>query len=107
MIAQLYPLATMGHIPQSSRIFNGTIPRSVALPKAQYRVFFLRRHGFLDKPVLYGLRRHGRWMIIYSPYNIATGLTGSHAWGIMGYSPSTARPLMLNMMLYAAQKHQP
>jgi hypothetical protein len=46
-------------------------------------------------------------MIIYSPYNIATGLTGSHAWGVMGYSPATARPLMLNMLLYAAQKHKP
>ena len=107
LIAQLYPLATMGQVPQSSRIFTGVIPNSVALPKAQYRVFFLRRHGFLDKPVLYGLRRHGRWMIIYSPYNIATGLTGTHAWGIMGYSPATARPLMLNMMLYGSQKRKP
>lgn len=107
MIAQLYPLATMGQIPQSSRIFNGSIPNSVALPKVKYRAFFLRHHGFLDKPLLYGLHRHGRWMIIYSPYNIATGLTGSHAWGVMGYSPGSARPLMLNMLLYAAQKHNP
>ncbi len=106
MIAQLYPLATMGQIPQSSRIFNGAIPGSVAIPKAFYRAYFLRQHGFLDKPVLYGLHRRGRWMIIYSPYNIATGLTGSHAWGVMGYSPATARPLMLNMLLYGAQKRK-
>lgn len=104
LIAQLYPLAIMDRIPASSRIFQGTIPHSVAQKTAQYRVFFLRHHGFLNKPVLYGLRRHGRWMIIYSPYNIATGLTGSHAWGIMGYSPLSARPLMLNLLLYAAQK---
>lgn len=107
MIAQLYPLATIGRIPQSSRIFNGSIPGTVALHKAAYRAFFLRHHGFLDKPVLYGLRRHGRWMILYSPYNIATGLTGAHAWGIMGYSPATARQLMLNMILYASQKRKP
>jgi hypothetical protein len=107
LIAQLYPLAIMNRIPASSRIFQGTIPHSVALKTAQYRVFFLRRHGFLNQPALYGLHRHGRWRIIYSPYNIATGLTGSHAWGIMGYSPSSARPLMLNLLLYAAQKHKP
>ena len=106
LFAQLYPLATMDHIPASSRIFNGSIPQSVTLSKAQYRVFFLRHHGYVNKPVLYGLRRHGRWVVIYSPYNIATGLTGSHAWGIMGYSPATARALMLDLLLYAARKER-
>jgi hypothetical protein len=106
LIAQLYPLAVMHHIPMSSRIFSGMIPHGVALPQAQYRVFFLRRHGYLHKPVLYGLRRHGRWMIIFSPYNIATGLIGSHAWGVMGYSPQTANPLLLDMLLYAAVPHK-
>ena len=107
LIAQLYPLATIQHIPLSSAIFKGSIPHSVALPQVQYRTFFLRHQGYLNKPDLSGLRRHGRWMVIYSPYNIATGLTGSHAWGIMGYSPASARPLMLDLLLYAAQKHKP
>ncbi|MGC9259067.1 MAG: DUF4159 domain-containing protein [Phycisphaerae bacterium] len=107
LIAQLYPLAIMQRIAMSSRIFSGRIPHSVALPHAQYRAFFLRHHGYLHKPVLYGLRRHGRWMIVFSPYNIATGLTGSHAWGVLGYSPHTANPLLLDMLLYAAPPRRP
>lgn len=102
MVSRIYPLAYLEPIPEASGIYNGRITASRRITAVQYRRFYLRYHGFTKRPQLLGLVHHGRYVIIFSPYDISSGLIGTHAWGINGYAPAAARKLLMNMLLYAA-----
>lgn len=102
MVSRIYPLAYLEPVPGASGIYNGRITASRRITAVQYRRFYLRYHGFTTRPQLLGLVHHGRYVIIFSPYDISSGLIGTHAWGINGYAPAAARKLLMNMLLYAA-----
>ena len=102
MVSRIYPLAYLEPIPGASGIYNGRITASRRITHVQYRRFYLRYHSFTTRPQLLGLVHHGRYVIILSPYDIASGLINTHAWGINGYAPAAARKLLMNMLLYAA-----
>ena len=61
----------------------------------------------LDWPILYGVRDQGRWMLIYSPYDIACGLTGHPCIGCVGYVPRDATTLTANLVLHVATRPAP
>ncbi|MFQ5412969.1 MAG: DUF4159 domain-containing protein [Phycisphaerae bacterium] len=56
----------------------------------------------MDRPMLYGIRRNGRWVLIYSPYDVHCGLTGHPCADCVGYVPHDARSIAANVLLYAA-----
>ncbi|HEV2294490.1 MAG TPA: DUF4159 domain-containing protein [Tepidisphaeraceae bacterium] len=51
----------------------------------------------------------GRGWIVISKLDLVTGLLGSNTWGILGYDPAYAQPLMKNLILYACngRSYQP
>ena len=58
-------------------------------------------------PILDGVRDEGRWMLIYSPYDIACGLTGHPCIGCVGYVPDDAVTLTANLLLHVATRQAP
>ena len=102
MVSRIYPQAYLEPIPGASGIYNGRITASRRITHIQYRRFYLRYHGFTTRPQLLGLVHHGRYVVIFSPYDISSGLINTHAWGINGYAPAAARKLLMNILLYAA-----
>ncbi|MCL5769914.1 MAG: hypothetical protein M1588_01155 [Planctomycetes bacterium] len=45
-------------------------------------------------------------MILFSPWDITSGLLGTNTWGIAGYTPASAQKLARDILLYA-QAHRP
>ena len=56
----------------------------------------------LDWPILYGIQRDGRWVVIYSPYDIHCGVSGHNCPHCVGYTPQDAETIAGNILLYAA-----
>jgi hypothetical protein len=59
----------------------------------------------LDWPILHGVRHEGRWILIYSPYDVCCGLIEHPCINCVGYEPNDAAALASNVMLYAAIGH--
>ena len=102
LVGRIYPLSYLQPIPRASGIYNGRITASRQITSVTYRRFYRRYHAFTQRPQLLGLVHKGRYVIIFSPLDISSGLIGTHAWGINGYAPVSARKLMMNILLYAA-----
>ncbi len=102
LVGRIYPLTYLQPIPRASGIFNGRITASRKIATVTYRRFYRRYHAFTRRPQLLGLIHHGRYVIIFSPLDISSGLITTHAWGIDGYAPASARKMMMNILLYAA-----
>lgn len=105
MVVDIYPTKSLTRINLSSAIYTGTMPDSHAATVVKYRRAFISRHGYSVQPRLLGIRRHGRWVIIFSPQDITGGLLGLHTWGIDGYQPQSAQTLAENIILYAVERN--
>jgi hypothetical protein len=89
-------------IPLDSTLYNGTIPDSTDVTKAEYRSFYWLKVGNRTVPQLKGVEMNGRYAIIFSGEDITSGLLGTNTYGILGYSPAGATALARNILLYAA-----
>ena len=58
----------------------------------------------LDWPILHGIRHEGRWVVIYSPYDLAFGISRHNCLDCVGYVPRDAEAVLANIMLYVAQR---
>lgn len=105
MVVDIYPTKSLVPINLSSAIYAGTMPDSKVATVVKYRRAFISRHGYSLQPQLLGIRRHGRWVIIFSPQDITGGLLGLHTWGIDGYEPKSAQTLAANIILYAVERN--
>ncbi|NNM89223.1 MAG: DUF4159 domain-containing protein, partial [Phycisphaerae bacterium] len=105
MVVDIYPTKSLVPINLSSAIYVGTMPDSKVATVVKYRRAFISRHGYSLQPQLLGIRRHGRWVIIFSPQDITGGLLGLHSWGIDGYEPKSAQTLAANIILYAVERN--
>ena len=103
MVVDIYPTKSLVSINLSSAIYAGSMPDSHAAGVVKYRRAFISRHGYSLQPRLLGIRRHGRWVIIFSPQDITGGLVGLHTWGIDGYEPKSAQTLAANIVLYSVE----
>ncbi len=89
-------------IPRDDPIMTGMVaPAQVgSLSDLNYR----RRLGggvpaWLDRPLLFGLRSGGRWVMIHSPYDLTCGATGHTCLHCVGYEPADAATIMGNLLL--------
>ena len=91
------PLAA---IPQTSKIYNGSIAGSTAMTKADYRWSYRLKMGTRTTAQLKGVEMGGRFAVIYSEEDLTSGLLGTQTWGILGYTPESSQSLVRNVLLY-------
>ncbi len=86
------PLITGSFAPDLARPLSGIAYRQIhgAPPPAR-----------IDCPILYGVRRAGRWIVIHSPYDIHCGVAGHNCLDCPGYTPEDAATVAANILLYA------
>lgn len=102
---KLYPHTPMVRINASSSLYTGNLPGGQKITRVVYRKYFTVHHGFKSKPRLLGIRKDHRWVVVFSPEDITSGLLGTNTWGIDGYAPKSAVALARNITLYAAERH--
>ncbi len=60
---------------------------------------YLERYGKKLAP-LFGIRRGGRWIVIYSPVDLCCDLEGDLDEGIVAYKKATSVPIWVNLLNY-------
>ena len=104
LMAAMYPGTSLQALPANCSIYTGKIPGGINTIKVKYRRNAVAGYA-KTKPDLLGVKRSGRWVLIYSPDDITSGLLGTNTWGIKGYMPKSAQALARNIIVYTA-KHQ-
>ncbi|MBQ3388660.1 MAG: DUF4159 domain-containing protein [Thermoguttaceae bacterium] len=90
--------------PLFSSLYGGKELRSVKIRKP------VRREGGTngwqtveEPPRLYGIRQEGRWVVIFSNYDVSCALEARSSSRCAGYTPESAYDLSLNVVLYALE----
>ena len=97
----LFPKALLNTIPLNSSLYTGNFPEGQKAQVVAYRKFYNYQHTHSHKhPQMLGIRVGGRWVIVYSPQDITSGLLGTNTWGISGYTPASAQALARNVLCY-------
>jgi hypothetical protein len=99
---KLFPHHRLEPLPFHTRLYTGKLPGGIRAMHAEYRKYYIQRHGMHHYPHLDGIRLHGRWVVIFSPCNLTSGLLGTNTWGVSGYAPHFAIKLARNLLCYAA-----
>ncbi len=87
------PLLTGSFAPElASSLFNLSYCRTLEGGKPAH----------IDTPILYGVKLRGRWILIYSPYDVGSGISRHPAVQCIGYEPEDADAIVTNVLLYAA-----
>ncbi len=102
LVAKILPHADFVDLPANASIIRGSMPGGVNVSQVKYRKFYVDSHRRRTTPDLQGVKIHGRWVIVFSPWDITSGLLGTKTWGIDGYSPDSAQALARNIICYAA-----
>ncbi|MGC8561090.1 MAG: DUF4159 domain-containing protein, partial [Phycisphaerae bacterium] len=102
LIRKLYPNTPLVSLPSQCSIYQGQFPGGIHAEHATYRIYYTRKMGFKSTPQLLGVKKNGRWVVIFSQDDITSGLLGTNTWGILGYAPKTAINLTRNVLCYAA-----
>ena len=71
------------------------------IENAEFRKFAKAR-GLSNARDLLGVKKNGRWAVLYAPENMSSGLLGTATYGIVGYDPGTAVSLARNLVFYGA-----
>ncbi len=102
LIRKLYPNTPLVSLPSQCSIYQGKFPGGINAEHATYRIYYTRKMGFKSTPQLLGVKKNGRWVVIFSQDDITSGLLGTNTWGILGYAPKSAINLTRNVLCYAA-----
>ncbi|NNM84721.1 MAG: DUF4159 domain-containing protein [Phycisphaerales bacterium] len=105
-VGETFPGANLEPISLPDKIFAGRTVGSIKLTKVHFRRRWLRTHPQATAPDLWGIRRHGRWVVIVSPADVIAGMTGLHTWNINGYTSQSARAVVADVLLYAGGSKQ-
>ncbi len=100
VMQDVFPKDKFQPVPATSRILNGSAPGMVALKSVTYRKYFLDTHKARNTVDMLGIKRHGRWVVLFTPYDVTCGLLGSQTWSIAGLTPADAQTLAENILLY-------
>ncbi len=103
---KLYPKSVLSKLPQSCSIYRGTMPGGANIKHVRYRRYYINMYGPKKKPEFLGIKRAGRWVVVFSPDDVTSGMLGLKTWGISGYTSASAVALTTNVIEYAA-KHAP
>ena len=98
---KLVPKGQFVDLPANASICKGSIPGGINATKVRYRKFYVDSHRNRTTPALQGIKVKGRWVIVFSPWDITSGLLGTNTWGINGYTPASAQALARNVICYA------
>jgi hypothetical protein len=101
LIHALFPGSPLRQVPINSALITGMMPGGINAVKVSYRKYGSNVTHPRTIPQLFGIRRHHRWVVVFSPQDITSGLLGTHTWGIRGYSPRSAQALACNVVMYA------
>ncbi len=101
-MAEVFPDSSLLPIPREDPIFG---PDLGGYDLRQSRRRVLRRGDGVAEtipgpPVLEGIRRHGRWAVVFSPYDISCALEGYSGPECQGYVREDAFRLVSNILLY-------
>ncbi len=105
LVARLYPsLEAMSKLGNRSVVYRGKMAGGISARRVHYRKFYEGKHGVTTRPKLLGVKKDGKWIILYSPADITSGLLGTNTWGISGYTPASAQALARDIILYAGDQ---
>lgn len=109
MLRQIAPDATVAplsldHPILSGRDLPGGAGGGINNRRVSYRGYALKSMGPVNTARLECVEIDGRIAIIFSRHDITCGLAGLQHWGIFGYSPESARGMVINSVLQAAAK---
>lgn len=69
----------------------------------------LRRNSralpYLNRPLLLGIHRDGRWVVVYSPHDVNCGMTRHSCLDCVGYTGRDARAIVGNVLLQVAKRN--
>ncbi len=106
LVKELYPQASLQKIPLTDPLITGHFGGGISIASVHYRKFTLQEYGVKNVPQLLGVKQNHRWVIVFSPWDVTSGLLGTNTWGIAGYAPQSAQAIARNVMLYALA-HKP
>jgi len=101
-----WPEEALEEVPASDTLFAGKMADAVEVGETELRRSARMKYGYnADKqPPLQGIKRGGRWAVIFSPLDVTSGLLGTNTEGIVGYMPETSEKLARDVVLYAGGK---
>ena len=90
--------------PLFSSLYGGKEIRTLAVrrPRAEAG----ERRGWEEKsepPRLYGIKQEGRWVVVFSPFDVSCALEARAQSTCSGYTPESAYNLSVNVVLYAME----
>jgi hypothetical protein len=101
LLAQVFPDSKLEPLAPDDRLFSDGAPDAVKIPAVEWRKFTRVRDNAApdDKPRLQGIKKDGRWIVLFSADDFTSGLLGTNTWGVAGYAPKSAQDLVRNILL--------
>src|SRR5262249_40903503 len=96
VVAELFPKSPLVAIPQDDPIYTQRV--RFDLSKVQYSK---AAGGGQDYPALEGVKINGRWVIVYSKYDIGCALEHHQGLDCKGYTYESALKIAANIVIYS------
>ncbi|MEM7391859.1 MAG: DUF4159 domain-containing protein [Verrucomicrobiota bacterium] len=97
MVAELLPNDKLEQIPFDDVIW--THPYDVKAQAVKATEAYRKKYGDQWAP-LYGVKRDGRWVIVFSPVDLCCGLEESVTGDMLAYHREDAFPVIANVFYY-------
>ena len=103
LMRKVYPNTALSTLPNTHPIITGELPDAMAIPSIKFRKYGEFKLGIRPRTAnLSYMKPDDRITVIYSQYDITSGLLGTNTWGIVGYAPESAAALVRNILLFAS-----
>lgn len=96
LIKQVFPDQFARLLHRDDPIIDGRRLGGYDCSRVSYRIYTLRLMHRLNEPRLEAIHVKGRPAIIFSTMDLTSGLAGLNHWRIFGYTPQSARQLVVN-----------
>lgn len=108
MVLKMYPDQKLEVIPQNDELYSAALNGGVAITTVKRREKTNQggnETGFSDlPPFLEGIKYEGRWVVIYSKYDLGCSLEGHKSTDCLGHSRDSALKLASAAVLYGLKK---
>ncbi len=102
LMQTLYPKNPPAQLPPDHEIIKGSMSDGEDASEVEFRKYaLLQFHQRRTNPRLDAITVNGRVTVLFSPYDLTSGLLGTNTWGIIGYAPDSSEALVRNILLYA------
>ena len=102
---KVFPDARLEPVPPDdplfSSLYGGKEIKTLAVRRPR-----AGRRGWEEKsepPRLYGIKQDGRWVVVFSPFDVSCALEARSQSACPGYTPESAYNLSVNVVLYAME----